>query len=81
MLVIEAEGVSHFVHDGWGEAGDKRTTSASDLLWTADSPETYPVLDPVTTTLVDRREALTVSWFASAGSFANRRRPPAALPQ
>jgi hypothetical protein len=41
--------------------------------WTADSPETYPVLDPVTTTLVDHREALTVSWFASSGSFADER--------
>jgi hypothetical protein len=38
--------------------------------WTADSPETFPVLDPASQDLVQQREALTVSWLASTGSFA-----------
>lgn len=41
--------------------------------WTADSPETFPVLDPASQTLVDHREAMRVSWFASAGAFADER--------
>jgi hypothetical protein len=41
--------------------------------WTDDSAETYPVLDPVAQALVDHREALTVSWFVSAGALADER--------
>jgi hypothetical protein len=38
--------------------------------WTADSPESFPVLDPVAQALVTHREAMTVSWLASDGVFA-----------
>jgi hypothetical protein len=41
--------------------------------WTADSPESYPVLDPLAEVLVDHREAMTVSWFATAGVLASER--------
>jgi len=38
--------------------------------WTADSPESFPVLDPVAQALVTHREAMTVSWLASDGDIA-----------
>lgn len=41
--------------------------------WTPDSAETYPVFDPATRTLVDHREAMRVSWYASAGEFDHDR--------
>jgi hypothetical protein len=41
--------------------------------WTADSVETYPVFDLVTRTLVDHREAMRVSWYATAGQFVHDR--------
>jgi hypothetical protein len=41
--------------------------------WTAASPESYPVLDPASQTLVDHREAMRVSWFATSGAFAEER--------
>jgi hypothetical protein len=37
--------------------------------WSEDSPEIYPVFDPMSQTLSDRREALWVSWYATAGRF------------
>jgi hypothetical protein len=38
--------------------------------WTDDSPESFPVLDPLSQTLVTHREAMTVSWLASDGALA-----------
>jgi hypothetical protein len=38
--------------------------------WSADSPESFPVLDPASQTLVTHREAMTVSWLASGGTIA-----------
>jgi hypothetical protein len=38
--------------------------------WTADSPETYPVFDVLAQTLVDQREAMRVSWYATSGALA-----------
>jgi hypothetical protein len=37
--------------------------------WTDDSAETYPVFDSASQILVDHREALWLSWFATAGAF------------
>jgi len=37
--------------------------------WPSESAETYPVYDIVGQQLVDHRESLRVSWFATAGSF------------
>lgn len=37
--------------------------------WSPGSAETYPALDPGTGALVDRREVLRASWFATAGRF------------
>jgi hypothetical protein len=37
--------------------------------WTAESVESFPVYDIAAQTLVTHREALRVSWFATAGSF------------
>src|SRR5262249_9370078 len=41
--------------------------------WPPESAERYPVLDAAADRLIDHREALTVSWFASAGQFAQDR--------
>ncbi|HEX8951784.1 MAG TPA: hypothetical protein VF945_08050, partial [Polyangia bacterium] len=38
--------------------------------WSADSPESFPVLDPTAGVLVTHREAMTVSWLASDGVIA-----------
>ena len=38
--------------------------------WTADSPESFPVLDPAAGVLVTHREAMSVSWMATAGAIA-----------
>jgi hypothetical protein len=35
--------------------------------WTEDSPESFPVLDPLAQVLVTHREAMTVSWLADGG--------------
>jgi hypothetical protein len=37
--------------------------------WTPESVESFPVLDPVSQELVTHREAMTVSWLASAGAI------------
>lgn len=37
--------------------------------WGAGEAETYPALDVETQTLVDRREALRLSWFVTAGAL------------
>lgn len=37
--------------------------------FTADSAETFPVWDVVTLTLIQQRESLRVSWFATGGKF------------
>lgn len=38
--------------------------------WPASSAETYLYFDPESQTLVERREAMRVSWFATGGSLA-----------
>jgi hypothetical protein len=45
--------------------------------WTPDSPEMFPVLDPAAQVLVMHREAMTISWLATAGvvAEANTGRP------
>ena len=50
-----------------------RTAVTLRASWTADSAESYPVLDPASHTLVDHREAIRVSWFVSAGALAQDR--------
>jgi hypothetical protein len=37
--------------------------------WPVDAPETFAVYDLATKTLVDHRESMRVSWFATAGTF------------
>lgn len=39
--------------------------------WGAGDAETYVMFDPGTMTLVERREALRVSWFVTAGTLAD----------
>jgi hypothetical protein len=41
--------------------------------WTDDSVESFPVFDPASRRLVDHREAIRVSWFASDGALASDR--------
>jgi hypothetical protein len=41
--------------------------------WPAAAVETYVMLDPGSGTLVDRRESMRVSWYATAGSFESDR--------
>ena len=43
------------------------------VSWTPDSPESYPVLDPLAQTLSTHREAMSVSWFATDGAFLDER--------
>ncbi|TMQ02819.1 MAG: hypothetical protein E6J91_49900 [Deltaproteobacteria bacterium] len=50
-----------------------RTAVTLRASWTDDSAESFPVLDPASRTLVDHREEIRVSWFASGGSFASDR--------
>jgi hypothetical protein len=38
-----------------------------------ESTETYPYFDPVARMIVDRREAMRVSWYANAGTLASER--------
>ncbi|HET6150007.1 MAG TPA: hypothetical protein VFH68_20875 [Polyangia bacterium] len=47
-------------------AGQRVTLEAS---WSAEAAETFPVYDIRTVTLTPQREALRVSWFATAGVF------------
>jgi hypothetical protein len=44
-----------------------------EVAWTADTPETYPVYDLVTQQIETHRESLSVSWFATDGSFEHDR--------
>jgi hypothetical protein len=44
-----------------------------EVAWTAETPESYPVFDLVTKTLATHRESLSVSWFATDGSFEHDR--------
>ena len=44
-------------------------TVTLELGWPGEAPESYPVWDLASRTLVTHRESLRVSWFASAGSF------------
>jgi hypothetical protein len=49
-------------------AGATLTLEAS---WAAEAAETFPVYDLQSVALVTHREALRVSWFATAGAFAH----------
>jgi hypothetical protein len=37
--------------------------------WSPDSAESYPVFDSLSQTIIEHREALWLSWFATAGTF------------
>jgi hypothetical protein len=52
--------------NGTISAGKKVTLTAS---WPPESAETYPVYDLAALALIDHRESLRVSWFATAGAF------------
>lgn len=43
------------------------------LSWKSDDAEVYPLFDRASQSVVDRREALRVSWFATAGQFEEER--------
>jgi hypothetical protein len=51
-------------------AGARVTFTAA---WPPESAEHYPIYDLTQQALVDHRESLRVSWFATAGSFAHDR--------
>jgi hypothetical protein len=51
-------------------AGAQVTLTAG---WPAESAERYPVFDVASQTLAQHREAMRVSWFATAGEFADER--------
>jgi hypothetical protein len=44
-----------------------------EVAWTAATPETYPVFNLVTQVLDTHRESLSVSWFATDGTFQHDR--------
>jgi hypothetical protein len=50
---------------------DKKVTLTAS--WTPESAESYPVFDIVGEALVDHRESLRVSWFATGGAFDHDR--------
>lgn len=45
------------------------STMMFEASWTADDVETYPAYDVLSRTLVARREAMRVSWYATSGVF------------
>ncbi len=49
------------------------TTLELELEWRPEDAEEYAWIDPVTSRLTTRREALLVSWFATTGSFTSDR--------
>jgi hypothetical protein len=51
-------------------AGTQVTFTAA---WTPESAESYPVYDLTALSLVDHRESLRVSWFATGGAFLHDR--------
>jgi hypothetical protein len=48
--------------------GQGRTVTL-EASWADDSAESYPVYDVQTKTLITKREAMVVSWYATQGSF------------
>mgnify|MGYP001545699584 CR=1 FL=1 len=48
-------------------------TVTLEVAWPDTTPETYPVYDLQTQMLETHRESLSLSWFATAGSFAHDR--------
>ena len=48
--------------------GQGRTVTL-EASWSDDSPESYPVYDVQTKTLIAHREAMVVSWYATEGAF------------
>jgi hypothetical protein len=54
----------------WVGAGGATTFEVS---WTPETPESYPVYDPGTQMIDTHREALSVSWYATAGAFDHDR--------
>jgi hypothetical protein len=46
---------------------------ALELAWTADTPETFPVWNAATEMLEMHREALSVSWYVTGGTFDHDR--------
>lgn len=64
--------------EGDAQAAGHATVSPGGSLglvarWSADSPETFPVFDREQRQLVEQREALRVSWYATAGRFEHDR--------
>jgi hypothetical protein len=52
---------------------DRGATITIDAAWPPDAVEVFPVFDIPSQSLIDHREAMRVSWFASAGQFAHDR--------
>jgi hypothetical protein len=61
--------------DGICGAAEDKASCASDCATAkgCSGSEPYPYLDPIGRALVQRREAMRVSWFASAGTFEHDR--------
>jgi hypothetical protein len=63
-----------------GQAGARAAATVApgstvnlEAAWTEATPETYPVFNLVTAALDMHRESLSVSWFATGGSFVHDR--------
>jgi hypothetical protein len=48
-------------------------TTTLEVAWTVTTPESYPVFNLVTQVIDTHRESLSVSWFATGGSFEHDR--------
>jgi hypothetical protein len=61
--------------DGFCEGGEDATSCPQDCTTGkgCTGPESYVFYDLATRTLVDRREAMRVSWYSNAGSFTDDR--------
>jgi len=68
--------IAAFTLDGAPAAGAHVAAGAHAALaldWPDDAQETYPILDVAAQALTPHREAMRVSWFATAGAFDEER--------
>jgi hypothetical protein len=73
-LTLDPDGAATMTYEaGMPAAAAASVSAGSDITleaaWTDDSPETYPVWDLVARQLETRREAMRLSWFATAGDL------------
>ncbi len=66
--LVDAAGGRVPLDDGLASVGAGSTLTI-ETTFATDSAEVFPYFDPVSATLVDRQESLSLSWFATAGKL------------